>query len=211
MKRYIVVCEGRSEYVYLERLQSFLDSQATAFDVPLHFHPCKRNNADGSECGGGFYKSVVTCYRQQYRNNRRTPIEIWVDHDLYLRNDYHNRDLYLNRPAGIPTFRFSYHNFEDFIVMHKDEETVRKWHSLFAPTGHYTTPLHAIDYLPCLESVLPGYKKGDLSPDFISREALQFLKRNAVSPKIPPSGDANFGSFAVFLLGEIEAAFPGLL
>lgn len=46
MKRYIVVCEGRSEFVYIQRLQSFLDEQSTGWDVPLKFMPIDN--------GGGF-------------------------------------------------------------------------------------------------------------------------------------------------------------
>ena len=119
MKQYIVICEGRSELVYIQRLQSFLDEQSTGWDVPLKFMPV--DNGNGS-CG-----KVISGYKKQRKENKRTKIEVWVDYDLYQRNDNSCMDQYRLKPKGIPDFKFSYHNFEDFLVLHMDEETVQVW------------------------------------------------------------------------------------
>ena len=71
MPSYIMVCEGRSEFVYLQRLQSFLDSQASGWNVPLNFIPKIPANPDGDESGGGFYTNVTRCYRRQRNRDKK--------------------------------------------------------------------------------------------------------------------------------------------
>jgi hypothetical protein len=66
-------------------------------------------------------------------------------------------------------------------------------------------------YVPHFESVLPGYQKGDLSPGFITQEALLRLKTNLANPLIPAPTDPRFRNFAQFLIDQIDAAFPTLL
>ncbi len=70
MKQFIVICEGRSELVYLQRMQSFLDQQADSWDVPLKLFPKIARNPDGSEKGGGDYKNVFTGYQDQGAQGR---------------------------------------------------------------------------------------------------------------------------------------------
>jgi len=133
-----------------------------------------------------------------------------VDYDLYLRNNRNNRDLYLNKPKGIPDFRFSFHNFEDFLVLHMEKAVIEKWCSFLEPTRHFLEPLHATDYIPLFQQVFPEYAKGDLPSDFITPEALNRLKRNSLHPIITPPADSQFPGFASFLIGQIEEAYPDL-
>lgn len=108
MKQYTVICEGRSEFVYIQRLQSFLDSQFAGWSVPLTFRPIDN--------GGGSCGTVITGYKKQRAENKRAIIQVWVDYDLYFRNDKDCMTRYLAKPRGIPDFRFSYHNFEDSLL-----------------------------------------------------------------------------------------------
>ena len=212
MKRSIVICEGRSEFVYIQRLQSFLDEQSTSgWGVPLQFFPRMAKNPDGSDKGGGDYKNVVSGYKAQRKDNKRMKIEVWVDYDIYKRNDKNNMTNYRLKPAGIPDFKFSYHNFEDFLVMHMENEKVGVWREQVQSSGHLAAPLHSKDYVVLFDCIMPGYKKGDLSPDFISKESLLRLKRNLQGPIIPPSTDPHCGDFASFLIDQIDEAFPELL
>lgn len=214
MPSFIMVCEGRSEFAYLQRLQSFLDDQTQGWNVPLRFIPQVAVGADGSEQGGGFYNNVVGCYKAQRRSNPRSLIEIWVDHDIYFRQnsapERRNIARYMGKPEGIPAFVFSFHNFEDFLALHLDDAALQRWHAAFDP-AHVATPLHSVDYLPLYEAILPGYRKGDLSPDFITRESLTRLKANLASPLVPEPAESRFRSFARFLITQIDAAFPDLL
>lgn len=210
MKRYIVICEGRSEYVYIERLQSFLDGLSVGWDVPLQFFPKIARTSSGFEKGGGDYRSVVAGYRWQRKKNKTAHIEVWVDHDIYLRNDRNNRDMYLAKPPGIPDFRFSFHNFEDFLVMHMENRQVQVWQSIFEPKGHFGAPLHSRDYEPLFQQIMPEYRKGFVSPDFISVGSLLRLRQNTQKPIISHGTDPKFGSFAGFLIGQLEEAYPAL-
>jgi hypothetical protein len=78
-------------------MQSFLDQQADSWDVPLKLFPKIARNPDGSEKGGGDYKNVFTGYQDQYKKNKRGCIEIWVDYDIYLRNDRDNLNNYCSK------------------------------------------------------------------------------------------------------------------
>ena len=215
MPQYIVVCEGYSERAYLKRLQSFLDKMAPEWPVPLQFIPIMAKNPDGTDKGGGNYSNVTSCFRQQRKGNKKASIEIWVDHDIYFRQtsapERRNRESYLKKPAGIPDFRFSIHNFEDFLVLHMEDSAVQRWHAAFDPAGHVATPLHSKAYMPLYAPVLPGYRKGDLSSDVITKESLLRLKGNLAKPLIPAPADPSFRSFAHFLIDNIDAAFPTLL
>ena len=215
MASYIMVCEGISERAYLQRLQSFLDDQTAEWPVPLRFISRLPTSRDGSEQGGGFYKDVVKCYKAQRRSNPRSPIEVWVDDDIYVRHDSardrKNRASYLGKPADIPDFVFSFHNFEDFLALHLDDDAIRCWHTAFDATGHAARPLHAVQYKPLFDSVLPGYRKGTLAADFITRESLLRLKANLARPLVPAPAEPSFRSFARFLIDQIDATFPDLL
>jgi hypothetical protein len=205
MRRIIVVCEGRSEYVYLKRLQSFLDGQSAGWCFPLQLFP-----TEGGHTTGGDYNHIVSNYKAQRKENPRAKIEIWVDYDLYLRNDRDNRNLYLNKPRGIPDFRFSFHNFEDFLMMHMEDAIIEKWRSLLEPKNHFRTPLHAVDYVPLFQQIIPKYEKGDLPSDFVTAESLNRLKRNTLHPIITTPADSQFSGFASFLIGQIEEVYPDL-
>lgn len=214
MPSYIMVCEGRSEFVYLQRLQSYLDTQTADWPVPLRFIPKVPVDSGGEENGGGFYKNVDKCYRQQRRENGTSKIEVWVDDDIYVRqgspSETSNGANYMGKPAGIPDFLFSSHNFEDFLALHLDEAAIQRWHTAFDP-AHVAKPLHSGDYLPLYESVIPGYRKGALPPDFITKDSLLRLKNNLARPLVPVPADPRFRSFAQFLITQIDAAFSDLL
>lgn len=206
MKQISVVCEGRSEYVYLQRLQSFLEKQADGWDIPLQFFP-----KEGPEVNGGDYRIAVANYKRVWNGNRRAHIEVWVDYDIYLRDDRQNMAKYRSKPSGIPDFRFAFHTFEDFLVMHMEEALVGKWRAVFEPQGHFKTPLHSSKYEPLFQEIIPLYRKGTLSPDFITVESLKRLKKNMINPVIVPPPEPPFGNFGAFLIQQIEEAFPGLL
>ena len=104
-----VVCEGKSERNYLAALNRLLRDSGIGLTL-LSPNPKKRD-----EDGGGHFRNVVQKYKDFRRNNRNVQPWIWVDWDLYLRNDQHCMELYESRPKGIPAFLFSIHNFEDFL------------------------------------------------------------------------------------------------
>ena len=203
--RRIIVCEGESERAYLQRWQSFIDQQpllAGAFEPPLRLTSPERVIVKT-----GTFGKLKSRYNQTRNQNKKSSIQIWADFDLYHRNDKRCADHY----AGIPDFLFSYHNFEDFFALHWDGNSFQEWLQ-FGNQGHFTAPLHAIGYLPEIERIFPGYGKGELPADFITWTALKNLKHNrAHQPISNPDNLQGLGSFADFLISEIEQAFPGSL
>jgi hypothetical protein len=207
--RYIIVCEGESEWAYLQRLQSFFDQQPLlggAFEPPLRIIAPQQAIAKG-----GKFSTLKKQYRTTRKANRNITIQIWADFDLYHRNDQHCADHYAGKTASIPDFLFSYHNFEDFFALHFDGLELAEW-LRFGNSGHFTTPLHAVGYLPEIKRIFPGYGKGSLPANFITWDALNNLKHNrSHQPTSNPSNLQGLGSFADFLITEIERAYPGSL
>src|SRR5690554_5613842 len=96
----IIVCEGPSEEAYIQELNRIFREKE------CHFLLIPRTSE------GGDYKTVVNKYKSVRKNNPRDQIYIWVDFDLYKRNDKGNYDKYKNKPSHIPEFLFSKMNFE---------------------------------------------------------------------------------------------------
>jgi len=210
--RYIIVCEGESEWAYLQRLQAFLDDQELpphTFETPLRFIVPKRVIVKS-----GSFGKMKSRYNETRRESRKSSIEIWADFDLYHRNDKSCAQHYAAKPSGIPDFLFSYHNFEDFFTLHFDGSTLQDWLRYGGPSGrqHFTAPLHACDYGPEIERIFPGYKKGSLPADFVSWDSLRNVKANlGHKPSSNPHNLQGIRSFAEFIVREIERAYPGHL
>lgn len=210
--RHIIVCEGESEWAYLQRIQGFLDDQELpprTFETPLRFIVPERIIAKN-----GSFGILKNRYTRTRTENRRLSIQVWADFDLYHRNDNQCAQLYAAKTAGIPDFLFSFHNFEDFFALHFDGQQFADWIHFGGTAGlrHFTTPLHSHGYLPAIERIFPSYKKGALPADFVSWASLRNLKANlGHQPKANPYNFEAVRSFAEFLISEIERAYPGSL
>lgn len=211
--RHIIVCEGESEWAYLQRLQAFLDSQQLppdTFETPLKFIVPERVIVKN----GSFGKMKSRYNKTRKENKNTTSVQIWADFDLYHRNDKKCAELYAAKTAGIPDFLFSFHNFEDFYALHFNGRELAEWLQYGSPAGrrHFTAPLHARDYVPEIKRIFPGYKKAELPADFVSWAALKNLNANLrLQPKSNPHSLQGIQSFAEFLISEIERAYPGSL
>lgn len=211
--RHIIVCEGESEWAYLQRLQAFLDDQELppdTFETPLRFI-----GPMSALAKTGTFGKIKNTYDKMRRANKTFSIQIWADFDLYHRNDHQCANLYAAKTAGIPDFHFSFHNFEDFFALHFDGQQLAAWLAFGGPSGqrHFATPLHSDGYLSEIKSIFPGYAKGSLSADFVSWASLKNLKANlAHQPAASnPHRLQGIRSFAEFLISEIERAYPGRL
>jgi hypothetical protein len=210
--RHIIVCEGESEWAYLQRLQGFLDDQELppdTFETALQFIVPPRVIVKN-----GSFGKMKSRYNKARKENKNTSIQIWADFDLYHRNDKHCAEHYAAKTDGVPDFLFSFHNFEDFFALHFDGQELAGWLQYGSSAGrrHFTAPLHARDYVPEIERIFPSYKKAELSADFVSWASLKNLKANlGHQPSSNPRNLQGIRSFAEFLIGEIERAYPGHL
>jgi hypothetical protein len=212
IRRHIIVCEGESEWTYLQRLQAFLEDQAVAdgkFQPPLVFISPESAIAKNGEC-----KVLINRYKEKRKENKKASIEIWADFDLYHRNDNHCADNYREKAKGIPDFLFSYHNFEDFFALHHAGDVLQSWLNYGrTERHHFKTPLHAKGYETEIKRIFPEYTKGDLPSDFVNWNSLINLKNNLkYQPKDSnPQKLTAIRSYAEFLIKEIEIAYPGKL
>lgn len=154
-----VVCEGKSERNYLAALNRLFRDSGIGVTL-VYPKPQKR----GREDGGGHFKVIQRAYREYVGSNRNIHPWVWVDWDVYLRNDQHCRELYESRAAGIPAFLFSICNFEDFLVLHSSRERVMDWVQICSEHQHFDLPMQAEKYMPLFKRQFPEYRKGSL-PD----------------------------------------------
>lgn len=207
--RYIIVCEGESEWAYLQRLQSFLDKQPLVdgtFESPLKFIAPLQAIAKG-----GKFSTLKRQFSATRKSNGKSTIQIWADFDLYHRNDQDCARLYLRKTPGIPDFLFSFHNFEDFFALHSDGDRFQEW-LRFGHCGHFANPLHSSGYLPEIQRIFPNYTKGNLPVDFISWDSLRNLRQNRThQPCCNPHNFPAITNFADFVINALEEAYPGSL
>ena len=143
---------------------------------------------------GGKYSQVIKKYKRIKKDNPRTEILIWIDYDIYERNDNKNGDHYRSKPRGIPDFHFSYFNFEDFLTLHMEENFLETWQRICTSNNHFLSPMHAIIYEPLFkENIIIGYEKGTM-PFQITEEHLNRLWKNQDDSSILFHCD-----FAIFL------------
>ncbi len=165
----IVIAEGQSEIAYLNELNRFMREEETGWV----FYPVKAVN--------GQYREVRKTYREVRRRNRNARIEILVDRDIYIREENERNDYRQRSIDGLPYFRFSYMNFEDFLIMHLGHERAKRWCNTAEKHGHNVIPLAAKEYLALMHSSgvwgRTHYKKGAM-PFEIDYPRLRNLIRN---------------------------------
>lgn len=152
-KTYMILCEGSSEYAYIQILNRILVDNS----INISFV--------AKEVGNGHFSDVEKEYKKQCKKNAKLEKIIWVDKDIYKRDDKGNGTSYLNKKQNIPDFIFTKYNFEDFLVMHLDDDVIDKWHQVLNTKGHFNMPLKSSEYIPLIKeniALFQDYEKGDI-------------------------------------------------
>lgn len=183
MRTEIIVCEGSSEKAYVQALNRILYRGSDAWPLPA-FRP--------ELAGQGCYSSVVKTFKVVVGKNKNARPLIWVDRDIYLRNERDSETNYRNKPAGIPDFLFSTMNFEDFLTLHCENEIFESWLQICQAKNHFRQPMTAKEYLPLFLEIFPDYKKGDL-PFIVCEENVRRMIRRLQDPEMPFQND--FGTY----------------
>lgn len=164
---YIVLCEGESEFNYITNLNRIL---------------CFRSNPytklfKAVLIGSGKFVTVKHEYDKALKNNKKEKdnILIWIDYDIYKRNENDNNTLYKNK-LGIPDFLFSYMNFEDFLILHLSENVVDEWYKK-CKEHFLNNPKSSKEYLPLFKKYFSDYKKGEL-PIQLDKNTLENMFKN---------------------------------
>lgn len=220
---YIVVNEGASERTYLQSLRSFLANRMPLGDdfwPRLDLIPRVTNGG----AGGGAFPLVRKTFHACRQTDRHTPIVIWVDADVYVRNataeDRRNAEAYA-RKRDLPDFCFSVMNFEDFLALHFDDDLFDQWYDTISATGHFCKPLLGDVYAPVFAPIwalqisrlgipVAKYAKGDLPVDFISIETLGNMMCHASDSRMQELFKTNISSqtFAEFLSDCLRELYP---
>lgn len=149
-KTYIILCEGNSEYAYIQILNRILLEN----NINISFA--------AKEIGTGHFSDVEKAYKKQCKENKKLEKVIWVDKDIYKRNDKDNDTKYASK-KNVPDFLFTTYNFEDFLVMHLDDDIINSWEQILNTNGHFNQPLVATVYEQLIKdsiTIFTDYKKG---------------------------------------------------
>lgn len=220
-----LICEGPSERTYIQRLSSFIADQMPpmedGFTPKLTIFPTVTND----KIGGGSFKLVNRTYRKVSLQNKKLPLRIWVDCDIYIRNsnasERANATGYAQKKR-MPDFNFMVMNYEDFVAMHFPEDVFVAWKQEMQNAGHFNVPLHGEEYKPHFEKIWQmylasvgkssgeRYKKGSLPEDFISVDSLTNMVRHCGDPDLLKlfKLHAPAGAFPLFLSGMLQLAYP---
>ena len=182
-KPYLIICEGDSEFAYIQELNRFLNEQG----LPIVFIA---HNAGG----GGFKNLRQVCRALKTRRNGRT--FIMADRDIYHRDDNGDGSMYEKEKDTVPPFLFQTWNFEDFLLMHFPAVVISGWRDEAERSGHKATPLHGCDHMPiflafcednkaALNFMFP-YEKGDV-PVALTKQHIDQLFANNASGSFPHS------------------------
>lgn len=210
-KNIVVVCEGESEWTYLQRLNSALAALPFPngwMQVPVRFIGRPKKTGVGK----GAFKAIERELRKEMKQNPSAEKWAWVDADLYVRNYKDCGKNYRERATGIPPFYFTIFNFEDFLALHLDDDGFSRWVDVMTEAGHFNCPLYWDDYKCLFDKVMPGYRKGGLPADFISLASLGNLNRHlSQMPIVDLKSLTVEHTFAESMLDEISRwyAIPG--
>lgn len=165
----ILLCEGESEYAYIQELNRYLRENECNFK----FIP--------KVIGSGFYSEVQKKHKEVRKDNPRTPIRILLDDDIYVRNENKREQANSSMLASSgfkDEFMFNVHNFEDFLTLHCNDGVLNQWLTKCAKTNHENTPMHSAQYMPLVKEIFSEYEKGELPFSPIDQEKLDNLFRH---------------------------------
>jgi hypothetical protein len=167
----IICCEGSSEFNYLARINRLLHRpECGAVCSPLNMNQ-------------GDFTAVKNFLKRLKKEAKTREILIWVDKDIYVRNTGHCYDNYCKKSEDIPDFFFSIMNFEDFMMLHLDANTLTSYERALQKKKHFDTPLDSVSQLSILDSHVKNYRKGDLPFD-LDRAHLEAMFRNRKNTNI---------------------------
>ena len=221
--KYRLICEGPSEWSYVQRLKSFLVGKMPlmedGFTPRLDFYPTVTND----KIGGGSFCLVKRTYRKICPQNRHLPLRIWVDCDIYIRNSNKNESACAAgyaKKGTIPDFNFMVMNFEDFLAMHFPDDLFASWMKTLDNAHHFNVPLHskeyALKFAPLWKAYCDAsgvnaiYTKGSLPEDFVTIESLHNMIRHCGNSRLSQlfSTHSPASAFPEFLSSVLKDAYP---
>ena len=145
-KPILIICEGDSEYAYVQELNRYLNEQRS--DMVL-----VPKNA-----GGGYFTNIRQ-YCRALKTKRNGCTFVLADEDIYFRDDNHTGEQYEKEKDLVPPFVFQRWNFEEFLLLHCPREIVLEWIKTAELSGHLTAPKHSQEFLPLFQQFCENHKE----------------------------------------------------
>lgn len=168
------ICEGRSENNYLNLLNKFFDENNINYifqynNVNLEGVFPNKGDLEANTC----YSKMIKFFKEKFAQNIRSGTFVfWLDDDVFKRKEINKSSLekiitekFSSKNKEI-RFIYSYENFEDFLVMHLDDDKINKWQNICEKCNHFKNPMKAKIYEEKFREIFPNYQKHIL-PDKI--------------------------------------------
>jgi hypothetical protein len=174
-KIYHIICEGKSEVSYIERLNRFFDNN----DINCSFKTYNLRGVvpvkDKSEKSS--YTKILNIYRNEvlFSKEKGELVILWLDDDMFIEKTLNKDRLrsQFSKECGNNQiiFCYNYENFEDFLVMHLEEDVFLSYYRECDAKQHFKKPLRANEYSIIMEQyAFKNYNKGKLPDNFIIDE-----------------------------------------
>lgn len=198
MESICVFCEGKTEINYLESLNRFLEEN-DIYELKFtgkYLEGVKTKN----------YKSHLEKRYKPHKLKMFDKVYMWIDFDIFKRENINEEDIKknikeikFNKKSVIPLFNKM--NGEDFIMLHNNDDNLKKWINICNRKNHFENPMIKNQYMKEIKKIIPDYSKTD--PIDITEEKLEICINNIENKDIPfSSGAVLFLKMVMKLLKE---------
>ena len=183
-KIYYILVEGHTEENYIQRLNSFLRENEYDFIFEsANLDGCfpKKSELINGEKTYSRIKNKASELAKKYKKGGK--LIILLDDDIFKRKQLNKSILEkeiktLNSKNKNFIFCYSYENFEDFLIMHLDDDKFQEWHNVCIKNNHFTNPMTANIYEEEIKNnIIKDYNKRMLPSEIeINKNTLLKLK-----------------------------------
>ncbi len=155
-----IVCEGHSEYYYVQRLAQFLKNKGAIQNCTFKAHtPIITSNQQTLTDPLHLLQQAkkIKTDREQFQHPDQ--MYILLDEDTFMTGRYNKRifEQQCNAAGVFPLFQK--HNFEDFLMCHLPDKTLNKWKNV---TSTYRLPMTGDQVMQEITAIISDYKKGSI-------------------------------------------------
>lgn len=206
-RTYYILVEGHSEENYIQRLNGFLrDNEYDFIFESKNLDGCfpKKYELLNGEKTYTRIKNKAKELAKQYKKDSK--LIVWLDDDLFKRKQLNKAILEkeictLNSKNRKFIFCYNSENFEDFLIMHLDDDKFQKWHEICMEHNHFIEPMMASIYeKEIIDNIIKDYSKKMLPSEIeINENVLLRLKKRQENKSYLIKSD-----FIDFIMGEIN-------
>ena len=192
---YHIVCEGHSEAYYIERLVQLL-LKNKYFNISFKAYRPKWTKKGNTLTDPKHLIEQAKKIKKKEDFQHPDTMYILLDLDVFNSGIYNKQDFIKKCNMEGITPLFQKNNFEDFLVCHLDDESVKKWISIVTK---YNFQMSDEEVVTEIKSIIPNYNKGSVPDNFLEK----IFSIDSIMKLINLNKDIPFSSELIQLLKKI--------